>query len=250
MIALTHDSISLRGAGIVTVSQQKKGARFTLDSLLLADFCRIKPKERILEPGAGTGIISILLARKFPKGLFYPVEIQTDLASLCYQNIRANDLAETVIVIERDIRFLKRSMLPGGFDAIVTNPPYTRLGTGKQSPIPGRLAARHEQTASLGKWLDLRYFLKNKGRYYMVFPAGRMAELVALMKVRKLEPKRMRFVHPSVGKPASLVLIEAVTSAGTGLEVLPPLVLHESGGGYSEEMRRIYGLSQEDNKSN
>ena len=243
MIALTHDSISLRGAGVVTISQQKKGARFTLDSLLLADFCRIKPKERTLEPGAGTGIISILLARKFPKGLFYPVEIQPDLASLCCQNIRANDLTEKVIVIERDIRFLKRSMLPGGFDAIVTNPPYTRLGTGKQSPTEGRQAARHEQTASLGKWLDLRYFLKNKGRYSMVFPAGRMAELIALMKIRKLEPKRMRLVHPSVDKPASLVLIEAVTSAGAGLEVLPPLVVHEAGGGYSKEMRSIYNLS-------
>ena len=30
-------------------------------------------------------------------------------------------------------------------------------------------------------------------------------------------------------------------SAGIGLEVLPPLVVHEIDGEYTEEMRRIYG---------
>jgi tRNA1Val (adenine37-N6)-methyltransferase len=84
--------------------------------------------------------------------------------------------------------------------------------------------------------------LKNKGRYFIVFPAGRLAELVALMRMRKIEPKRMRLVHPYADKPASLVLIEAVKSAGIGLDVLPPLIVHEADGKYTEEMRRIYNL--------
>jgi tRNA1Val (adenine37-N6)-methyltransferase len=70
MTSVTFDSISLRDAGIVSIVQPIKGFRFTLDSLLLADFCRIKPRDRTLELGAGTGIISILLARKFPGARF------------------------------------------------------------------------------------------------------------------------------------------------------------------------------------
>ena len=65
----TTDTISLRGAGIVTIAQPKKGFRFTLDSLLLADFCRVKSRDRILEAGTGTGIISLLLAKKHTRSL-------------------------------------------------------------------------------------------------------------------------------------------------------------------------------------
>ena len=95
MTAVTRDSISLRSAGIVFITQQKKGVRFTLDSLLLADFCSIKPRDRVLEPGAGTGIISLLLARKFPKARFVADEIEPHAYELLLHNIEDNGLART-----------------------------------------------------------------------------------------------------------------------------------------------------------
>ncbi len=76
----------------------------------------------------------------------------------------------------------------------------------------------------------------------MVFSAKRAGEAISLLRDRKLEPKRLRFVQPYEHKPASLILIEAVKSAGIGLEVLPPLVVHEIDGGYTREMLRIYDL--------
>jgi len=243
MNSFTHDSIALRGAGIVTITQPKKGHRFTLDSILLADFCRVKPKDRVLEPGAGTGVISLLLAKKHPRGLFYPVEVQSELALLCEQNIVDNSLEHNVITVKRDIRRLYQSIDPGGFDVIVTNPPYTKLGTGKKSPLPERQLARHDQLGKIEFWLDLQKFLNQGGRYNLIFPASRLAELLTLMRERGLEPKRLRFVHPKEQKPASLVLIEAVKSGGPGLEVLPPLVVHEQDGGYTKELRDIYCMS-------
>ena len=244
MRALTHDSISLRNAGVVHMVQPRKGHRFTLDSILLADFCRVRPRDRVLEPGSGTGIVSLLLAMKFPKARFCPVEIQPDLAALCRGNIEANGLAGNITLVEGDIRMLKRSLAPGTFDVIAANPPYTKFGAGRKSPVTGRQAARQDQSAGMELWLDLRSFLKNRGRYFLVFPAARAAELIALMRAKKLEPKRVRLVHPFEDKPASLVLIEAVKAAGPGLDVLPPLIVHDrSGGGYTKEMKDIYGLS-------
>src|SRR5271169_6365087 len=100
MNTVTHDSISLQGAGIVTITQPKKGARFTLDSILLADFCRIKPHDAILEPGTGTGIIAILLAKKFPGVAVTAIEIQDTLAELCRKNIAQNGMQEHIRLIE------------------------------------------------------------------------------------------------------------------------------------------------------
>ncbi len=241
MTEVTRDSISLRSAGIVSITQRKKGVRFTLDSLLLADFCRIRPRDRVLEPGAGTGIISLLLARKFPQARFVADEVEPGAYNLLLRNIDANGLSESIISVDHDIRDLSSSLSPHAFDVIVANPPYTQSGTGRTSPFPDRHLARQGQTAQITAWLDLKDLLKNKGRYFLVFPASRSAELLALLRMRDLEPKRLRFVHPFAHKPASLVLVEAMRSAGTGLDVLPPLIVHEQDGGYTEEVREIYG---------
>ncbi len=239
---VTHDTIFLRGAGIVTLTQPSRGHRFTLDSILLADFCRIKPKDRILEPGGGTGIISLVLAKKFPRAHVTAVELQPSLAAFCEQNIADNDLSGSIDVIGKDLRKLSSVLAPGSFSVIVANPPFIKEGAGRISPLAERHIARHDHAASLGTWLNLHRFLKNGGRYCIVFPAARMAELIARMRELKLEPKRLRLVHPYHEKPASLVLVEAAKESGTGLEVMPPLFVHEPGGGYSREMREIYGL--------
>ncbi len=243
MTSITHDSISLRGAGVVNIIQPEKGFRFTLDSLLLADFCRIKPRDRILELGAGTGVISLLLAKKFPKARFVADEFEPQAYDLLCRNVEMNRLIDRIVPVDRDVKYLSRSIAPNAFNAIVANPPYTKSGTGRKSPSPERQAARQDQSASFHAWLNCQNMLKNKGRFFLVFPAGRMAELVASLREKKLEPKRLRFVHPSAHKPASLVLIESIKSAGVGLEILPPLIVHETDGAYSEEMRQIYDLS-------
>ncbi len=245
MSSLTHDSISLRGSGVVTIIQRKKGHRFTLDSLLLADFCRIKPRDKILEPGTGTGIISVLLAKKFPVNAITAVETQPGAVKLARRNIADNGLGDRITMVGQDIKGLKKVLAQESFDVIVTNPPYTKAGSGRRSPSAARQVARHEASTDIGAWLDLQCFLKNKGRYNLIFPAARTTEVVSLMRTKHLEPKRARFVHPYQDRPASLVLIEAVKAAGNGLEILPPLFVHEHSGAYSDEMKEIYGAPAE-----
>ena len=241
MTAGTNDSMVLRGAGLVNICQPKKGFRFTLDSLLLADFCRIKPRDRVLEPGAGTGIISIALAKKFPSARFVADEVEPQIYNFLRLNVEQNGLLDAITTIERNLRYLSRSMAPETFDVIVANPPYVKQGTGRTSPSPERHHARQDQAASLAAWLNLQGLLKNRGRYFLVFPASRAAELLSRLRENNLEPKRLRCVHPFADKPASLLLIESVKGAGTGLEVVPPLIVHEPDGRYTEEMRALYG---------
>ncbi len=242
MTELTHDTISLRGAGVVAVSQQKKGARFTMDSLLLADFCRVKSRDRVLEPGAGTGVISLLLAKRHPHAHLTAVELHPATAGLCRGNIAENGLEDRITLIIDDISRITNALKPLSFDIIVANPPYSESHAGRKSPSPERQTARHDRSAPLPAWLNLQKLLKNKGRYCLVFPARRAAELLSLLKENKLEPKRLRFVHPAEEKPAYLALIEAVKSAGPGLDVLPPLIISDAAGRYTREVRDIYRL--------
>jgi tRNA1Val (adenine37-N6)-methyltransferase len=243
MTTITHDSISLRGAGAVTIAQPRKGFRFTQDSILLADFCRIKPRDRILELGAGTGVISLLLAQKFPTARFVADEFEPEAYRLLAHNIDTNGFRERIIPVDRDVKYLSRSIAPGAFDVLVANPPYTRAGSGRTSPSAVRQSARQDRATSLPVWLNRHDLLKNKGRFFLVFPAHRAGELICLLRERTLEPKRLRFVHSFQDKPASLLLLEAVKAGGTGLEVLPPLIVHGPGGEHSKELADIYGCT-------
>ena len=236
----TGDSIAMRGAGVVQVTQPAKGHRFTLDSILLADFCRIRTRDRVLEAGAGTGVVSLLLAKKYPRAHFTALEAQGPLVEIFSRNIADNGLGNIVPLLG-DIRRPPGSLRSGSFDALVMNPPYSAAGAGRTSPDPGRSMARQDTGGSIDQWLDMRRLLKQGGRFFLVFPATRLAEICSLLRDRRLEPKQMRLAHPAADKPAALMLLEAVKGGGSGITVLPPLVLHGPAGGYTKELDEIYG---------
>ena len=250
MTSVTLDSIAMRNAGTVFLSQPKRGVRFTSDSLILADFCRLKQRSRVLEPGAGTGIISLLLAKKYPHARFVADEYEPGAYNLLCGNIIRNGMQENISPCDHDILALYRALKPACFDAIVANPPYAKKGAGIANPAPERRAARHEHTSTISDWVGLQALLKNRGSYFMIFPVARLAELVALLRSKKLEPKRMRHIHASREKPASLVLIESVKAAGIGLEIMPPLFMHEPGGAYTREAADIYSMPYVPNNVN
>ena len=61
------------------------------------------------------------------------------------------------------------------------------------------------------------------------------------MRKYRLEPKRLRFVHPSEGKAPNMLLVEGMKDGGEELKILPPLYVHNADGSYTDEIDRIYG---------
>jgi tRNA1Val (adenine37-N6)-methyltransferase len=85
--------------------------------------------------------------------------------------------------------------------------------------------------------------LKSGGRFYVVYLAERLAELLAGMASFNLEPKRLRFVHSREGQPARLILLESRKNGRPGIKVEPPLVVYQGAGrAYSDEVLAVYGL--------
>lgn len=240
MKTVTIDTMALRDSVVVTVAQPVRGHRFTLDSLLLADFCRIRPRDHVLDPGSGTGIVSLLLASRNPRITVTAMELDPEAADLCRWNSHVNGLADRIQILQQDIRTIGKRLRPELFDAIVANPPYVRSGAGRQSPFPGRRSARQDAAGELSAWTGLGKYLRNGGRYFLVFTAARTADLLSTLRQRKLEPKRIRMVHTRPGRPASLVLVEAIKSAAPGAEILSPLIVHGPDGTYSAEVQQLY----------
>jgi tRNA1Val (adenine37-N6)-methyltransferase len=228
----TTDSI-LNGA--LTLVQPRNGYRFSIDSILLGRFVRVRRRDRILELGAGCGVISVMIAALWLPREVVAVEIQSDLAAIAERNAALNQL-DSIRVINADLRSRRIALQPASFDMIVANPPYRALGSGRRSPHPGRRAAREESAATLADFVAAaQRFAANGARAAFVFDASRSAELIRCLAAHSLEPKRIRFVHPRIDASATTILVEARKGGGVEVAIEPPLMLYDRPGLYTAE---------------
>ena len=86
-----------------------------------------------------------------------------------------------------------------------------------------------------------RFLARAKGRAYFIYPSKRLTDLLALCREHRLEPRRLRMVHPRPDRDAELVMVEAVRDAKPGLRVCPPLYVHDQDGKYTPEAARMLG---------
>ena len=236
-----EESETLDSIKDIKLLQSKTGYRFSVDALLLENFISKERPESAVELGTGSGIISILLAKRVRAIKITAVEIQKSLAERAIKNSELNGLHERIKVLNMDINMLRQVFPPNGFDIVFTNPPFRKTGSGLLSKDIERATARHEMKIKLTDLIDTAsYLLRNTGSLYIIYHPFRLVELISLLQRKHLEPKRMRFVHSEIGEDAKMVLIEAVKNSGTWLKVDPPLYIYEDNGEYTGEMQRIY----------
>jgi len=210
-------------AGRLRLIQSERGYRFSIDAILLAQFVTVKPRDVVVDLGAGCGIISLLLLLEKPAGYVIALEIQKSLADQAVRNAALNGVTDRMGVLLADLRQapLRKSIA----DVVVCNPPFRRPGSGRVNPDLQRAIARHEIMASLNDILSAASsVLKPKGRVAVIYPAGRLVDLLVRMRAFDFEPKRMQVVYPSMEEESKLVLVEGARGGKAGVKVLPPLM--------------------------
>ncbi|MBN2232827.1 MAG: methyltransferase [Deltaproteobacteria bacterium] len=209
------------------ISQPRTGYRYGADPFLLAAEVNLRPGQTLLDIGTGVGIIPLLLARRFPAaGPFTGIEIQAAPAALARENVRQNGLQDRIRIVTGDIRRpLDDHLPPGTFALITANPPYYPQDRGRLNPCPEKAVARHELTLDLPALCRAaRRLLASGGILAIIFPAGRLPELLQRLRETDLEPKRLRCVHGASAAPADRVIVTAKKGGRPGLEIAPPHV--------------------------
>ena len=228
------------------IFQQREGFRFGTDAVLLADFCRARTRERVVDAGSGTGVIAILLAARVPSITLDAIELREQAAALARRSVAYNGLSERVRVHALDLEGAWRTLGCEWADLVVTNPPYLQAGQGLTSPNAERALARgSETTLPIEAWIAAcGKLLRSGGRLCMVFPAEGLLRLTDAMRACRIEPKRLRSVSSGPEVRAKRVLLEGRKHGKPGLTILPTLITHEDGRP-SAALRRIYGEPQE-----
>lgn len=237
MILRADEELCQLGNGCALI-QSKKYFCFTTDSILLADFCRVKKGDRCVDLGAGQGILSVLLASRADVSCVEAVEIQPELCEILRRNVELNRLGH-LYVHQSDLRelFLEK----GSYDVVISNPPYEPEQSGTvnlQNPVA---MARHEQACRLEDVIKAGLgLLRFGGCMYMCLRPNRLCDVVTSARQYGGELKQLRFVQPYEDKKPNLMLMQIRKGGKPDLTVLPPLVMYESPGRESHEMKRIY----------
>lgn len=236
-----HERLDDLHRGGYHIIQDPKRFCFGVDAVILSGFARVKRGEDVLDLGTGTGVIPVLLAAKTEGRHFTGLEIQPESVEMAARSVRLNELEERVRIVEGDIKDAAGLFGGSSFDVVVSNPPYMNNGGGLVNPSEAKAIARHEilctledVAAAAGK------LLRPKGRFYMIHRPHRLTDILTLLRQYGLEPKRLRFVHPYVEKPPTMVLVEAGRGGRPMVKVDAPLVIYRAPGEYTEEIYRIY----------
>lgn len=215
---------------------------FGIDAVLLSSFANVKEKEKVLDLGTGTGIIPILLEAKTKGEHFIGLEIQEESVEMASRSVTLNDLDKKVSIVQGDIKEADKLFPLSSFDVITSNPPYMNNKNGLKNDKKPKSIARHEILCTLEDVIrSAASLVKVGGRFYMVHRPSRLPEIIIMLKKYKLEPKRIRLVHPYVNKEPNMVLIESIRHGKPLLKVEAPLVVYEEVGKYTDEIYDIYG---------
>ncbi|WAJ23921.1 tRNA1(Val) (adenine(37)-N6)-methyltransferase [Lacrimispora xylanolytica] len=233
------DDLQRNGYQII---QKQNGFCFGMDAVLLSGFAIVKPGERAVDLGTGTGIIPILLEAKYDGIHYTGLEIQEEVADMARRSVALNHLEDKLSIVTGDIKEASRLFGAASFDVVTSNPPYMNDAHGLKNPDLPKAIARHEVLCTLDDVTrEASRLLKPGGRFYMVHRPHRLIEIITSLKNYGMEPKRMKMVHPFVDREANMVLIEAVRGGKSMIKVEAPIIVYKEQGVYTDEIYTIYG---------
>lgn len=213
---------------------------FSTDAVLLAEFAKIAPGAKVVDLGAGNGILEVLLYSRQKNATYGAVEIQPELFDLLERNIALNGMAGASCAILGDIRSAPQFFGTHN-DAVVCNPPFEKADSGFSRTGAVHEAARRETRITFGEICKAADgCLRWGGKLYIVHRTDRLAEILCTLRDNRLEPKLLRMCAGSPRKEPRTCLIMAKKGAKEGMRVLPQLTLLEEDGSESAELKRIY----------
>ena len=220
------------------IIQRKDMFNFSLDTVLLANFCTItKDVKKIVDFGTNNAAIPLILSRRTNKPII-GVEIQKEAEELAKKNITLNKLDDQIEIVHSDIKEFVNDSIKVGL--VVCNPPFFKVDEDSNLNDNEFLTiARHEIKINLEEIIkSAAKILDNRGKFAMVHRPQRMIEILNLMQKYDIEPKRIKFVYPKYNKESHILLVEGIYKGKKGLKIEPPLYAHNDDGSYSDEVKK------------
>lgn len=204
--------------------------KITTDNLALANFIKIKSKDKLFVE-FGSGLLSIPLLLSTSTNIkMVGIEKDNNASRFSEMSIKDNHLEDKIKVINDDIKNIDKYFAINSIDIIVCNPPYFLLDNESITSDKEYLKmARHEGDMTISDVARLsKIYLRDGGSLFLVSRVDRLFEVRDALIENKLAIKEIQFIYHDLDSTSKLVLIEARKSGKEhGLKVLKPIILEE-----------------------
>ncbi|RVU54114.1 tRNA1(Val) (adenine(37)-N6)-methyltransferase [Anaerosphaera multitolerans] len=211
------------------IYQDDENFKYTTDSLILSSFSRVRG--RCVDLGSGNGLLALRLIDRKGVDSFINVEVNKDSYVHSQLSIKENGLSQKIRGLNIDVKNIKEYIDHQSMDSVIMNPPYfsNSLINEKESITQ----ARHSE--SLEDFIiAAAHILKNSGRLYMVITVSKLVDVFYMLRKRKIEVKRIRFVKKDFNSKAKVVLIEGIKQGRPNLIVERDFITK------SDELIKVY----------
>ncbi|MCL4766879.1 MAG: methyltransferase [Hyphomicrobiaceae bacterium] len=232
--------------GALTILQPRAGYRAGLDAVLLAAAAPAGSGagERVLDAGAGVGVVGLCIARRVSSARVTLIESEPRLVALARDNVVRNGLEARVEVIAADLTGRASALAAAGlasdaFEHVVANPPFHIEGRGRRPRHPIKAAAHAMPADGLDRWVRfLARVAAPGGSLTMIHRPDVLPDLLSLL-VGRFGSLKVLPVHPRAGAHAVRMLVQGRKGSRAPLTLLSGLVLHRDDGGFRPEVADI-----------
>ena len=238
---MIHELLGYKNIKIV---QRKDMFNFSLDSMLLADFVRVKKENNIIDLGCGNAPIPLFLTMK-TKGKIVGVEIQKDVFLLAKKSVELNNFENQITIINTDIKGIYNQVGANAFDVVISNPPYFKyIPSSNINKTHFLTIARHEVAITLEDIIiEAKRLLIDSGALNIIHRTERLSELISLLKTYNFGLRRLKFVYTKTDSENALIFMaEARLNRKNDVLVEKPLYVYKNKEEYTDEVKKIFNF--------
>ena len=160
-----------------SVSHSRSSMKIGVDAVLIGSWAAENASE-ILDVGCGCGIISLMMAQRFPEAQILGLDIHPESVEESRSNFVSSPWSRRLKAIEGEFP-IASELCERKFDLIISNPPFFASGlTELKTP---RERARHQASLSVESLLKhSKDFLIQNGVLAMIFPENSYGEALSL----------------------------------------------------------------------
>ncbi len=231
----------LVGYDNLKIYQNSDYFNFSLESVLLPRFCKLKNNMKIIDFCTGNAPIPLILST-MTESKIIGIELQKEIYDLAVKTVKLNKLENKIEILNMDVKDAEFKFDTDTFDLITCNPPYFKYENDNSiNKNEIKSIARHEIKITIADVIKIsKKLLKNNGSLVIVHRTERLGEIIDLFNKNNFKIKRMRFIYPKKDSNSNLVLIDAKKNAKEGLKVMKPLICHNNNGNYTNEVLKMF----------
>ena len=205
------------------------------DGVLLGTWTNADRAENILDVGAGSGLISLILAQRYPEAMIDSIDIDESACMQANENYKQSPFNKISRCQNISLQnFAEKSTAK--YDLIVSNPPF--FNKSLKSPNLQRNTARHTDVLLIENLIGLSaQLLNDNGRIAFIFPFADKDYLISLSEHNHLYTTRITDVYTKPESNPKRVLIEFSKIKET--QTLTDLTIETARHTYSSEFTEL-----------